>query len=212
MVAFRFSEPVESNFGAVRVFDARGHQVESGSVQRPGGQRTVGVALKPGLAKGTYTATYRVISADSHPVSGGFVFSIGTAGAAPAETVGDLLAGSSSGKVTEVAFGIARGADYLAIAIVLGTLLFLLLSWPRGDAAPRLAARAAGRDPRRGDERLGRRAGGAAGRGARGDTRDRRPGRADAGAVGRPVALQRGRAGLGRAADRVGHRPVDRAP
>ena len=33
--------------------------------------------LKPGLPKGTYTATYRVISADSHPVSGGLVFSIG---------------------------------------------------------------------------------------------------------------------------------------
>ena len=33
------------------------------------------VRLKPELPKGTYTATYRVISADSHPVSGGFVFS-----------------------------------------------------------------------------------------------------------------------------------------
>lgn len=46
----------------------------------------------------------------------------------------DLLAGSSTGRVTEVAFGIARGAAYLAIALVLGTLSFILLAWPR--AAP----------------------------------------------------------------------------
>jgi copper transport protein len=139
-ILLRFDESVEGNFGAVRVFDARGDRVDRGPVTHPGGTGAqLAVALKPGLPKGTYTATYRVISADSHPVSGGFVFSIGAAGAPPAETVGDLLAGSSTGRTTEVAFGIARGADYLAIALVLGTLLFGLLSWrgapPAADAA-----------------------------------------------------------------------------
>jgi copper transport protein len=143
-VVLRFDEAVEGNFGAVRVFDARGDRVDDGRVTHPRGKGAMlAVGLKPGLAQGTYTATYRVISADSHPVSGGFVFSIGTAGTPPAETVGDLLAGSSSGRATEVAFGIARGADYLAIALVLGTLLFLLLAWPRGDGAPPAAAGAA---------------------------------------------------------------------
>jgi copper transport protein len=139
-VVLRFDEAVEGNFGAVRVFDARGDRVDTGAVSHPGGAGAqLAVALKPGLPNGTYTATYRVVSADSHPVSGGFVFSIGKAGTPPAETVGDLLAGSSSGRATEVAFGIARGADYLAIALVLGTLLFGLLSWrgapPVADAA-----------------------------------------------------------------------------
>lgn len=134
-VVLRFDEAVEGNFGAVRVYDARGDRVDDGHVTHPGGKgASLAVGLKPGLVDGSYTATYRVVSADSHPVSGGFVFSVGTAGAAPAETVGDLLAGSSSGHVTQVAFGIARGADYLAIALVLGTLLFILLCWPRGDA------------------------------------------------------------------------------
>jgi copper transport protein len=129
-VVLRFDEAVEGNFGAVRVFDARGDRVDTGPVRHPGGAGAqLAVALKPGLPNGSYTATYRVVSADSHPVSGGFVFSIGAAGAPPAETVGDLLAGSSAGRATEVAFGIARGADYLAIALVLGTLLFGLLSW-----------------------------------------------------------------------------------
>ncbi len=136
-VVLRFDEAVEGNFGAVRVFDARGDRVDTGAVRHPGGAGAqLAVALKPGLLDGTYTATYRVISADSHPVSGGFVFSIGKAGTPPAETVGDLLAGSSAGRATEVAFGIARGTDYLAIALVLGTLLFILLSWPRGAGTP----------------------------------------------------------------------------
>ncbi len=150
-VVLRFDESVEGNFGAVRVFDGRGDRVDRGPVTHPGGRGAqLAVALKPGLPHGTYTATYRVISADSHPVSGGFVFSIGAAGAPPAQTVSDLLAGSSTGRATEVAFGIARGADYLAIALVLGTLLFVLLSWPRGDgvSAPPAARDAFGRRTR----------------------------------------------------------------
>ena len=148
-VVLRFDEAVEGNFGAIRVFDARGDRVDDGRVTHPDGAGAVlAVGLKPGLAQGTFTATYRVVSADSHPVSGGFVFSIGRAGAAPAETVGDLLAGSSPGRVTQVAFGIARGADYLAIALVLGTLLFGLLCWRGGTAVPPAAAAAFARRSR----------------------------------------------------------------
>ena len=40
----------------------------------------MGVGLKPDLPDGTYTATYRVISADTHIVYGGLVFNIGHAG------------------------------------------------------------------------------------------------------------------------------------
>ena len=128
-IAFVFNEPVEGSFGAVRVFDAAGQRVEQGEVLRPQGQRSVGVALRRGLPDGTYTATYRVISADSHPVSGGFVFSIGKGGAAPRETVADLIAKASAGTATEVAFGAVRGLQYTAIAIALGGLLFLLAVW-----------------------------------------------------------------------------------
>jgi copper transport protein len=131
LIEFRFSEPVESSFGAVRIFDAQGRQVESGDVQRPHGQSSVAVALKPGLAKGSYTATYHVISADSHPVSGGFVFSIGRAGAIP-KTVAQLTAQDKVGKPTQVAFGIARGVTYAAIAFAVGALAFLILTWLPG--------------------------------------------------------------------------------
>ena len=52
----------------------------------------IAVSLPADLPDGTYTATYRVISADSHPVSGGFVFTRRQGRARrPAETVSELL-------------------------------------------------------------------------------------------------------------------------
>lgn len=144
-VVFRFDEPVEATFGAVRVFDARGARVDEGAVTRPGGhQDEVGAALKAGLARGTYTATYRVVSADGHPVSGGFTFNVGSPGAAPSRDVSSLLEAGGTGPVTEVAFGAVKALGYLAIAIFLGGLGFLAFVWPgaAGAAGDRFAARA----------------------------------------------------------------------
>jgi copper transport protein len=129
-VVFRFDEPVEGNFGAVRVYDADGSRVDEGDAFHPGGEGPrLGVHLKPGLPDGSYTATYRVVSADGHIVSSGFVFSIGKAGKAPKETVSQLTAGSGSGPITETAFGLARGLQYTAIALAVGGLAFFLLAW-----------------------------------------------------------------------------------
>jgi copper transport protein len=129
-VVFRFSEPVEGNFGAVRVYDASGERVDEGDAFHPDGEgQKLGVHLKPGLSDGSYTATYRVVSADGHIVSSGFVFSIGKAGRAPEETVAELVAGGGSGTATEIGMGIARGIQYAALAVALGALAFLLLSW-----------------------------------------------------------------------------------
>ncbi len=129
-VVLRFSESVEGNFGAVRVFDAAAKRVDDGHTVHPGGAGSqLAVGLKAGLPDGTYVATYRVISADSHPVSGGLVFSIGAPGAAATPTVSDLIGDSGTGPVTQAAFGLARGLTYLATALVLGGLAFLLAVW-----------------------------------------------------------------------------------
>jgi copper transport protein len=129
-VVFRFDEPVEGNFGAVRVYDTEGARVDEGDAFHPGGEGPkLGVHLKPGLPDGSYTATYRVVSADGHIVSSGFVFSIGKAGAAPKETVAELVAGGGSGTATEIGMGVARGVQYAALALALGALVFLLLVW-----------------------------------------------------------------------------------
>ena len=129
-VSFRFGEPVTGTAGAIRVFDAGGDRVDDGASFHPGGDpKTYAVGLKPGLAKGTYTATYRVVSADTHIVTGGFVFSIGAAGAAPGATVGQLLSGQRTGTVTSTSFAAARAIQYGAIGIAAGALLFLFAVW-----------------------------------------------------------------------------------
>ena len=134
-VVFRFGEAVEAAFGAVRVYDGRGDRVDDGSAQHPDGRSdAVAVALRGGLGDGTYTATYRVVSADSHPVSGGFVFTVGRGGT-PAETLDQLLQGSDTGRVTEVGFGVVRALSYLALALAAGGLAFVAGVWRPALAA-----------------------------------------------------------------------------
>lgn len=137
-VVFRFDEPVEGNFGAIRVYDAAGNRVDEGDAFHPGGEGPkLGVHLKPGLPDGSYTATYRVVSADGHIVSSGYVFSIGRPGRAPKQTVGELIGSGGSGPVTETAFGVARGLGYAALALAVGAFLFLVAIWGPALAAAR---------------------------------------------------------------------------
>jgi copper transport protein len=135
-VIFKYNQNVGGTLGAVRVYNAKGEEVDNLDVSHPEGQEHwMGVGLKPGLPDGTYTATYRVISADTHVVYGGVVFNIGHAGPASTVTVASLIGRNKSGKVTEVAFGVIRGLDYLSIALLLGGLAFVTLAWLPGLAA-----------------------------------------------------------------------------
>ncbi|HYG97181.1 MAG TPA: CopD family protein, partial [Solirubrobacterales bacterium] len=107
-----------------------GEQVDEGEVFHPGGEGAkLGVRLESGLPHGSYTATYRVVSADGHIVSGGYVFSIGRAGRAPEETVAELVADRGADTVAEIGLGVARAVQYAALALALGALAFLLLVW-----------------------------------------------------------------------------------
>ncbi|HEX3511875.1 MAG TPA: CopD family protein [Solirubrobacteraceae bacterium] len=135
-VIFEFNQDVGGTLGAVRVFDAQGNEVDNLSVSHSdGNEHWMGVGLKPHLPDGTYTATYRVISADTHVVYGGLVFNIGHAGAPPKFTVAGLIGKNKSGKVTEVAFGVVRGLNYLSIALMIGGLVFLFAAWLQGLTA-----------------------------------------------------------------------------
>lgn len=129
-VIFKFSEAVSGTLGAVRVYDAQGHEVDDLRVSHPAARQSwMGVGLEPHLPAGTYTGTYRVISADTHVVYGGVVFNIGRAGAVPRFTVAGLISHDQTGAVTKVAFGVVRALSYLALAVTLGGLAFLLIAW-----------------------------------------------------------------------------------
>jgi copper transport protein len=141
-VIFEFNQAVGGTLGAVRVYDAQGREVDNLDVTHADGrQHWMGVGLKAGLSDGTYTATYRVISADTHIVYGGLVFNVGHAGAAPKLTVAGLIGRGESGEATKLAFGAVRVLDYVSLALGIGGLAFLVLVW-----LPALAASAGAED------------------------------------------------------------------
>lgn len=142
-VTFEFNQDVGGTLGAVRVYDAQGNEVDDLNVSHPeGNEHWMGVGLRAHLPDGTYTGTYRVISADTHIVYGGLVFNVGHAGAAPKFTVAGLIGKNKSGKVTVLAFGVVRALNYLTLALMVGGLVFLFFAWLPGFTA------VAGSEPR----------------------------------------------------------------
>ena len=140
-VVASFNEPVEINFGALRVFDSNGGRVDTDDSDHvEGDPASIAVGLESELADGTYTATYRVISADSHVIDGAFVFHIGAPGA-QAEGIGDeLLSGEGgSGRFESVLLGVARWANFAGLLLLAGAVFFALVIWrrPSGSLADR---------------------------------------------------------------------------
>lgn len=155
-VIFRFDEAVEGRFGAITVYNARGAAVRTGHAAHvDGSTSTFGATLPADLPDGQYAATFRIVSADGHPVSGGVVFGVGAGKASGAAaglppSLAGLIAGEEAGGVTKAGFAAVRALDDLATAIAVGLLAFLLLCW-----RPAIAEVAgAGRDWERASRRL----------------------------------------------------------
>ena len=114
-VVLAFNEPVESALGSVRVYDGGLHRVDDGATTKPE-PNEVAVGVRSGLPRGTYTVAWRVISADSHPVHGAFVFSVGQPSAGGAGVVEQVLAGQAGSKSVDLVFGVIR---FLNLALIL---------------------------------------------------------------------------------------------
>ena len=136
-VVLRFNEPVESAFGSVRVYDSQAKRVDDGRVTRPT-DRTVQVGVAPRLPDGTYTVTWRVVSADSHPITGAFVFHVGAPGPNAGGVAAQVLGGGTPRSV-DVLFTIVRFFDFALILLVIGGAV--ALAYPLQSAAVRLKAR-----------------------------------------------------------------------
>lgn len=135
-VSVRFDEPVQMQFGALRVFSPSGARVDEGSPSHPAGHSdTVEVGLAANLGRGTYTVAWHVISADSHPVSGAFTFSVG---ASSTTSVSQDTLNAAGSKTVGVLYGIARGVAYGGFALAVGATAFLLCCWPAGAASRRV--------------------------------------------------------------------------
>lgn len=145
-VVMHFNEPVEINFGSLRVFDTAGRRVDEGEPEHLAGQPdAIQVALQPDLEMGTYTVTWRVISADGHPIAEAFVFHVKEPGENPEGIAARLLGGEQSAdRLTGTLFGVSRWLTFAGLLIFCGALIFAAVSWrtaPAADAAERFAKR-----------------------------------------------------------------------
>ena len=126
-VSLTFSEKVALSDGSLQVLDPKGKRVDTGKTTSNGGT-TYGVKLHAGLPDGTFTVTYQVVSADSHPVSGAFTFSIG----APSQTSVSLSDQAAGGGVVGGLYGFARYVSYAGFILMVGGAAFVLACWQRG--------------------------------------------------------------------------------
>jgi copper transport protein len=117
-VTLRFNEPVETAFGSVRVYDSAARRVDSGQISRPD-EKSVAVTIDRRLPRGTYTVTWRAISADSHPVSGAFVFHVGAPGSRPGGIASQVLHEGTPGTVTWL-YRLSRFFDFALLLLVAG--------------------------------------------------------------------------------------------
>ncbi|MFD7404418.1 copper resistance CopC/CopD family protein [Streptomyces sp. NPDC059866] len=127
-VSLTFSETVSLSDDSLRVLDPKGKRADTGAASNVSGT-TYAVKLHSGLPDGTYTVTYQVVSADSHPVAGAYTFSIG-APSSTSVTVSDQTAG---GGVVGWLYGFGRYVSYAGFTVLAGGAAFVLACWPRGS-------------------------------------------------------------------------------
>jgi copper transport protein len=116
-VLLRFDEPVETALGSIVVYDGEGERVDAGEVLRPRPDE-VAVRIDGELASGTYTVAWRVISADSDPIKGAWVFHVGEPGAQPEGIAAQVL--NDTPLVTSVFYLAGRAIDFALILACVG--------------------------------------------------------------------------------------------
>ncbi|MGY1673813.1 copper resistance CopC/CopD family protein [Geodermatophilus sp. SYSU D00710] len=129
-VTLRFSEGVSLGAGYARVLGEGGERVDTGAASVDGD--TVTVPLRDDLPEASYVVTYRIVSADSHPISGAYAFVVGDGELADAGTVAER---ADVDPVVAAALPASRALGFAGLAVGLGVPAFLVLCWPAGWAS-----------------------------------------------------------------------------
>jgi copper transport protein len=124
-VVLRFDEPVETQLGSIRVYDGDGRRVDSDAVTKPVPEE-VAVAIDGMLERGTYTVAWRVISADSDPINGAWVFHVQAPGQQPSGIAAQVLEGTNF-TVSALYLG-GRFVDFLLLLFCVGGIAALVLA------------------------------------------------------------------------------------
>lgn len=118
-VQVTFSEPVSLSGSphAATVIDADGERVDAGDATLDDSRTILTIPLRPDLAVGAYIASWRVISADTHPVGGSIQFGYGV----PASSVAGPPPPTPSAALA-LGVGVAKGVVYLGLVLAFGLL------------------------------------------------------------------------------------------
>ncbi|MEU3242318.1 copper resistance protein CopC [Streptomyces sp. NPDC006875] len=123
-VTLTFTESVGLLDDSFRVLDPGNRRVRTGEPGHADGRSdTARVTLPEGLGTGTFTVAWRVVSADSHPVSGAFTFSIGK----PSASVAPIPVDPAGNTLSTTLYDIARYVAYGGLALLIGTASFVLV-------------------------------------------------------------------------------------
>ncbi|RCS61202.1 copper resistance protein CopC [Microbacterium sp. JB110] len=116
----RFNEPVQLIDGAIRLFPGDGSTplvLEARTVDS-----TVTINLPDDLADGSYALSYRIVSADGHPIGGAIAFQIGAG--TPTSAAPDLAELDGTPAATETAVSFLTVLQYLGLLVFAGLLFF----------------------------------------------------------------------------------------
>ncbi|MFF5144210.1 copper resistance protein CopC [Streptomyces sp. NPDC013157] len=139
-VTLTFTEAVGLLDDSFRVYDPTNHRVDTSEAEHgPAGSDTARITFPKKLGTGTFTVAWRIVSADSHPVSGALTFSVGK----PSATTASVSTGPVENPVTGSLYNIGRYVAYLAMALLTGTVAFIAVCRPPGPAALRTPIRTA---------------------------------------------------------------------
>jgi copper transport protein len=131
-VTLQFSEGVSLGAGYARVLGADGTRVDTGAPAVDGA--TLTIPLRGDLDDGGYLVTYRVVSADSHPISGAYSFVVGQGELVPAGTAGK----DTTDPGVAAALPVFRWVGFAGLALAVGVPSLAALCWPGGWASDRL--------------------------------------------------------------------------
>jgi copper transport protein len=135
-VTITFTETPDPKLSTIKVLDATGASMTSGSTQAVAGNpRALTVAVKS-LPNGVYTVAWRTLSTvDGHLAAGSYAFGVGSAPPPPTGTASGSVQSSGSSTISPFAI-IGRWLLYLGLLLAVGTSFIALYAY----ASPPLRA------------------------------------------------------------------------
>jgi copper transport protein len=123
VVTLRFDESVRLVAGATHVITDDGTPADAGDAHVAADGATVVIPLRPDLASGSYSAVWRVISADTHIVSGSIGFGVRQDARAP------LSQGADPSRQLTVIDDVLQGILYLGLVLCVGVTFVCVTLW-----------------------------------------------------------------------------------